>query len=232
MRLTAKNCTFRVGHVMHCLYCNKRLWLFFSKERLFCSKLHEAAYYDELSAMDRLKEFTVPAGPAERPRDRRPETVPAGTRVQDTHGLAGCYPANVQLRRQFGAPETRCSRFCGRRCAPGGRTVRREDSNSIKPKRPNRLHTAICNRRRWRDRYDGGRADHFLPRAAKARPQNFSAKSRRIQFADASAKTAMTRRQARSSTSAQKTLGRGTGSSGVPARIGHFLFFSEIAYSN
>jgi hypothetical protein len=52
---------------MHCLYCNKRLWLFFSKERLFCSKLHEAAYYDELSAMDRLMEFTVPAEPPKGP---------------------------------------------------------------------------------------------------------------------------------------------------------------------
>jgi hypothetical protein len=52
---------------MHCLYCHKRLWLFFSKERLFCSKLHEAAYYDELSAMDRLMEFTVPAEPPKGP---------------------------------------------------------------------------------------------------------------------------------------------------------------------
>jgi hypothetical protein len=45
---------------MHCLYCNKRLWLLFSKERAFCSKLHEDAYQDELSAMRRLTEFTVP----------------------------------------------------------------------------------------------------------------------------------------------------------------------------
>ena len=43
---------------MHCLYCKKRLWLFFSKERTFCSKLHEAAYHNELSAMNRLMEFT------------------------------------------------------------------------------------------------------------------------------------------------------------------------------
>ncbi|MGD0133867.1 MAG: hypothetical protein ABSE57_17595 [Bryobacteraceae bacterium] len=48
---------------MHCLYCKKRLWLFFSKERLFCSSLHEAAYHDELSAMNRLVEFTVTAEP-------------------------------------------------------------------------------------------------------------------------------------------------------------------------
>src|ERR1700722_8214717 len=67
MRPTRKNCKFRVGHVMHCLYCHKRLWLFFSKERLFCSKLHEAAYYDQLSAMDRLMEFTVPAEPPKGP---------------------------------------------------------------------------------------------------------------------------------------------------------------------
>jgi hypothetical protein len=45
---------------MHCLYCKKRLWLIFSKDRVFCSKLHEAAYHDELSAMNRLMEFTVP----------------------------------------------------------------------------------------------------------------------------------------------------------------------------
>jgi len=45
---------------MHCLYCKKRLWLFFSKERVFCSKLHETAYHEELSAMNRLREFTVP----------------------------------------------------------------------------------------------------------------------------------------------------------------------------
>src|SRR5580693_9258376 len=42
---------------MHCLYCKKRLWLFFSKEREFCSKLHEATYHEELSAMNRLMEF-------------------------------------------------------------------------------------------------------------------------------------------------------------------------------
>jgi hypothetical protein len=48
---------------MHCLYCKKRLWLFFSKERLFCSSLHEAAYHDEMSAMNRLVEFTVAVGP-------------------------------------------------------------------------------------------------------------------------------------------------------------------------
>jgi hypothetical protein len=58
---------------MHCLYCHKRLWLFFSKERAFCSKLHEAAYYDELSAMNRLMEFTVPVEPPAlpAPRDRK-----------------------------------------------------------------------------------------------------------------------------------------------------------------
>jgi hypothetical protein len=45
---------------MHCLYCKKRLWLFFSKDRQFCSALHEAAYHDELSAMNRLLEFKDP----------------------------------------------------------------------------------------------------------------------------------------------------------------------------
>jgi hypothetical protein len=52
-----------MGNKMHCLYCKKRLWLFFSKERLFCSSLHEAAYHDELSAMNRLVEFTVAVEP-------------------------------------------------------------------------------------------------------------------------------------------------------------------------
>src|SRR5271170_5247154 len=54
---------------MHCLYCKKRLWLFFSKERLFCSKLHEAAYHNEQSgsAMRRLMEFTVPVEPPKGP---------------------------------------------------------------------------------------------------------------------------------------------------------------------
>jgi hypothetical protein len=48
---------------MRCLYCNKRLWLAFSKERVFCSKQHQAAYHDELSAMRRLMEFTVSVEP-------------------------------------------------------------------------------------------------------------------------------------------------------------------------
>lgn len=146
--------------------------------------------------------------------------------------MARCRSATVQLRRRVGAPETSCSRFCGNRRAAGSRTVRREDSNSVKPKRPDRLHTAICNRSRRRDCYDGGRADQCLPREGQARPQNFSAKSRRIQFADASAKTAMMRRQARSSNFCAKNLRAGTGSLAVPARIGHFLFLNEIAYSN
>jgi hypothetical protein len=52
---------------MYCLYCKKRLWMFFSKERLFCSKLHEAAYHDGLSAMNRLMEFSVPVEPPKGP---------------------------------------------------------------------------------------------------------------------------------------------------------------------
>jgi len=55
---------------MHCLYCNKRLWLFFSKKRLFCSKLHQVAYHDELSAMNRLMEFTVLEEPSAIPAPR------------------------------------------------------------------------------------------------------------------------------------------------------------------
>jgi len=52
-----------LGHKMHCLYCKKRLWLIFSKDRLFCSKLHEVAYQDAMSAINRLKEFTAPVEP-------------------------------------------------------------------------------------------------------------------------------------------------------------------------
>jgi hypothetical protein len=63
LRLTRESGKFMVGHMMHCLYCKKRLWLFFSKEEPFCSKVHEAAYYDELSAMRRLIEFTDPVKP-------------------------------------------------------------------------------------------------------------------------------------------------------------------------
>src|SRR5271170_6941517 len=54
--------------MMHCLYCKKRLRLFFPKEGSFCSKVHEAAYYDELSAMRRLMEFTDPLEPPAMPR--------------------------------------------------------------------------------------------------------------------------------------------------------------------
>ena len=77
---------------MHCLYCKKRLWLFFSKERLFCSNLHEAAYYDELSAMNRLVEFTVaveppPNGPAtadqKRTQRERDSRVPLMTSMMN-----------------------------------------------------------------------------------------------------------------------------------------------------
>jgi hypothetical protein len=59
---------------MHCLYCKKRLWLFFSKEREFCSKLHEATYHEELSAMNRLMEFTSPSERAALP-ERRNQTL-------------------------------------------------------------------------------------------------------------------------------------------------------------
>ncbi len=64
---------------MRCLYCNKRLWLIFWKERTFCSKLHEAAYHDGQSAMNRLIEFTRPAeAPKSEPKmpQVRPDVVP------------------------------------------------------------------------------------------------------------------------------------------------------------
>jgi hypothetical protein len=60
---------------MHCLYCQKRLWMLFSKERLFCSKLHEAAYQEGLSAMNRLMEFTASPEPPKSPATSR---VPLG----------------------------------------------------------------------------------------------------------------------------------------------------------
>lgn len=45
---------------MNCLYCNKRLWWFFFKKGQFCSKQHEAAYHDQVSAMSsRLKDFPL-----------------------------------------------------------------------------------------------------------------------------------------------------------------------------
>jgi hypothetical protein len=52
---------------MHCLYCKKRLWLFFSKQRVFCSNRHEVAYNDELAAMNRLIEFTARVEPKANP---------------------------------------------------------------------------------------------------------------------------------------------------------------------
>lgn len=65
-----------VGHT-GCSACIARSdWLFFSKERAFCSNRHEVAYNDELSAMNRLMEFTARVGPpANLPIP--PVTVPA-----------------------------------------------------------------------------------------------------------------------------------------------------------
>ncbi len=55
---------------MYCLYCNKRLWTFFSKKRLFCSRQHEVAHQEGLSAINSLIEFVSrpepPALPAAR----------------------------------------------------------------------------------------------------------------------------------------------------------------------
>jgi hypothetical protein len=52
---------------MHCLYCKKRLWPFFSKKRVFCSNRHEAAYHDELSAMNSFMEFIARVEPTANP---------------------------------------------------------------------------------------------------------------------------------------------------------------------
>ena len=69
---------------MHCLYCKKRLWLFFSKKRVFCSKVHETAYHEELSAMNRLREFTLlveqPTLPA--PRNRKLSEIYRESQIQ------------------------------------------------------------------------------------------------------------------------------------------------------
>jgi hypothetical protein len=48
---------------MHCLYCNRRLWLYFFTKRQFCSKRHEVAYHDEMAAINRLMELTVRTEP-------------------------------------------------------------------------------------------------------------------------------------------------------------------------
>src|SRR5258708_38411396 len=64
---------------MQCLYCHKRLGLFASKKRPFCSQLHEEWYQDEQSGslIRRLRdpfEFAPPQSPAS-----EPETVLAST---------------------------------------------------------------------------------------------------------------------------------------------------------
>jgi hypothetical protein len=96
---------------MHCLYCKKRLWLLFSKDRQFCSNLHEASYHDEMSAMNRLAEFKVaveppPNGPAtadqkrtQRERDSRIplawSTVPPLSNLIVERGLLRPVPSNL-----------------------------------------------------------------------------------------------------------------------------------------
>jgi hypothetical protein len=80
-----ESCHLGLGHEMRCLYCNKRLGLFSSKRRLFCSELHETAYHDERSglAMRRVLDplFTVlvepPAIPATPDQKWSPISVPA-----------------------------------------------------------------------------------------------------------------------------------------------------------
>src|ERR1700761_4953257 len=77
---------------MQCLYCKKRLGLFASKKRQFCSELHEVAYHDEQSglAMRRVLDplFTAAAKtpqvrtaptppPPSQPVEAEPESRPA-----------------------------------------------------------------------------------------------------------------------------------------------------------
>jgi hypothetical protein len=52
---------------MQCLYCKKRLGLFASRKRRFCSESHEVTYHDEQSAMAMRHmmdpAFTAPVAP-------------------------------------------------------------------------------------------------------------------------------------------------------------------------
>jgi hypothetical protein len=68
---------------MQCLYCKKRLWLSFLNDQPFCSKQHEAAYQDEMSAMRRLEEFTASAQTqiSEAARSRRLAEIQRVSRV-------------------------------------------------------------------------------------------------------------------------------------------------------
>jgi|HubBroStandDraft_5_1064220.scaffolds.fasta_scaffold36894_3 hypothetical protein len=99
---------------MHCLYCKKRLWLFFSKERLFCSSLHEAAYHDELSAMNRLVEFTVaveppPDGPAtadqKRTQRERESRVPMAMSMMTSMASPAAVPPLCNFVGEPGRPQ-------------------------------------------------------------------------------------------------------------------------------
>src|SRR5271154_120955 len=71
---------------MNCLYCKKRLWMYFSKKPPFCSKVHEAAYHDEMSAMRRLVEYTVPFGTPAIPV-RRSQKLSQNTRGSGTPAM-------------------------------------------------------------------------------------------------------------------------------------------------
>ena len=68
---------------MECLYCHKKLGLFASKKRPFCSELHEVAYHDEQAgvALRRVLDplFTEPVQKAPLPRPAPPK-APKKTR--------------------------------------------------------------------------------------------------------------------------------------------------------
>jgi hypothetical protein len=94
---------------MHCLYCNKRLWLFFSKERVFCSKLHEAAYHDGLSAMNRLMEFTTVAveRPAlSAPRERKLSEIYRESKIDWAFSVAVPSLCNLVVDLDYPRPVT------------------------------------------------------------------------------------------------------------------------------
>jgi hypothetical protein len=85
---------------MHCLYCKKRLGLFASKKRQFCSEVHQAAYHDEQSglAMRRVMDplFSTPIKPP--PLRTTPEPPLAKEEASETLRLL---EPQVPLRGSF-----------------------------------------------------------------------------------------------------------------------------------
>ncbi len=79
---------------MRCQYCNKKLWLFVSANRPFCSELHEVAYQSELATQG-LRRLLDPRFAGQEKRAPVPE------------------PLNTRLMRKASG-----ARFSGERCFP------------------------------------------------------------------------------------------------------------------